>query len=182
MNKMLNNDTPGVPLRCINALLHFGKSVLVNHTNAVEFVIQNINSHDMAYMPSKLYIVQSIIENIEYFINNDQLNACLSLANLNEVYQVQKAKIHNVAQYGIILMGFIFRLDDTMKLLESIGIQDKVLQDIMANQQSYTTCTYDKKVGVCDAAVFLWHGGAVARPDPQAVRDGASYEDIEPAY
>ena len=53
---------------------------------------------------------------------------------------------HNVAQYGIILAGFIFMTEQTMKLLEQHGIQDKVLQDIMTNQISYTSCEYDRKV------------------------------------
>lgn len=141
-------------------MLHFGKSVLVNHTSAVDFVIQHINSEDMCFMPSRHYIVQSVIENTEYFINAEQLRACLNLANLGEVYQMQKVKTHTVAQYGIILMGFIFKLDDTMRVLEENGIQDRVLQDIMANQLSYNTCLYDKKVDLSLLAFLLRNGGS----------------------
>ena len=63
-------------------------------------------------------------------------------------------KKHNVGQYGIILAGFIFRLNDTMKVIEENGIQDKVLQEILANYSAYNSSDYDRKVASVNQLFF----------------------------
>lgn len=178
-NKLLNTDSPLVPLRCINAFLYYGRPLLVNHTSVVEIVLTNLNSDDFGYMPTKQYIIHSIIENCNYFLNQVQFRACLNLANFEEMYQIDKAKPHLPAQYGIILIGFIFRLEETMKMLEEKGIQDKVIQDIMANHNTYIQSLYDRKVVSSYSALVLGLLCPSSRAESKAVRFSKVDEDLD---
>ena len=86
----------------------------------------------------------------------DKFIKCLELANLNEMYQIGAAGgRHNVGKYGIVLVGFIFRPADTMEMLEKYGIQDKVIQDIMTNNQAYSSTEYDRQVDSGDPDFLL---------------------------
>lgn len=147
VNKLLNNDSPSVVLRCMNQLLYYGKDAIIHRTRAIDFILLNLDNPDMHYMVNKYYIVHSIIENTEHFLTIEALRKCLELANIKEIYQNNgNGKKHNVGQYGIILVGLIFKLEQTMRLLEEQGIQDKVIQDIMTNHMLYTSSEYDRKV------------------------------------
>lgn len=157
INKMLNNDSPAVIMRCMNQLLYYGRDALMHRPASIDFVLTNLDSSDMAYMISKYYIVHSIIENTVHFLPTEAFIKCVEFANLKQLYQAGSSSIkHNVSQYGIILTGFIFKLEETMRILEERGIQDKAIQDIMTNYMDYTNNEYDRKVSIRNVAFLLW--------------------------
>ena len=67
-NRLLNNDSPAVPMRCLNELLYYGKDMLIHRAEIIDFIINNINKEDMAFMMHKHYIVHSIIEVALFFL------------------------------------------------------------------------------------------------------------------
>jgi hypothetical protein len=152
----------------MNQLLYYGKETLIHRTNSINFVLSNLESPDMHFMANKYYIVHSIIENTEHFLMKDDLIKCLELANLKEVYQnTGSGKKHNVGQYGIFLVGFIFKIEETMKLLEAHGIQDKVVQDIMSNHLLYTGSEYDRKVTPNNKLFFMGLASLILEKPPR---------------
>ena len=62
IGRLLDNDSPLVIYKCINALLFYGKSIIVNHIRAIEYVIANLNSEEVLMSSTKYYVVQSILE------------------------------------------------------------------------------------------------------------------------
>ena len=63
---------------------------------------------------------------------------------------------HDVAKYGVILCGFIFKPELTIEYLEKKGLQDSLITSLLENSSQYNQAEYSQKVKLrTNSAILL---------------------------